>query len=176
MKREFLSGAGLLAVAGALFLLSRQSGASTTSGGNFLMPAITQEPETWPAGDRIWDICRAVALAEGYNLGPGHAPFDLNNPGDLSPGDEAGFATAGPSQFHGGSQVIHFATAHDGWQALYQKFSNIASGRSSVYSAEMSWEQIAALYAGDSANWVRNVTETLGVDPGASLSDYVGFL
>jgi hypothetical protein len=142
----------------------------------FLVPQITQDPATWPAGDRIWDICRAVALAEGYNLGPDHAPFDLNNPGDLSPGDEAGFATAGPSQFHGGSQVIHFATARDGWGALYHKFNDAAFGLSRIYAPEMSWEQIGALYAGDAADWVRNVTAVLGVDPRASLGAYVGVL
>jgi hypothetical protein len=177
VKLELFTLVGVLAAGAALILLSKQSNLDAMAGdGTFFMPNITQDPATWPAGDRIWDICRAVALAEGYNRGPGAAPFDLNNPGDLSPGDEGGFPTAGAPHPHGGSYVIHFATANDGWQALYYKFRNIASGASTVYSPGWSWAQIAALYAGDAASWLRNVTTALGVDPASSLASYVGVL
>jgi len=166
------AGAGLLALAGAVFLLSKNASATE----NFLTPAITQDPASWPAGDRVWDVCRAVAMAEGFNDGPGHAPFDLNNPGDLSPGDEAGQATAGPAEFHDGSHIIHFATAAGGFQALYHKFYDAAAGVSRVYDPAMTWEQIGSLYAGDAGDWIRNVTGFLGVDPGSTLGDYVGAL
>lgn len=170
MKREIATLA-LLAGAGALVMWSQQAGAESVP-----MSQITEDPRTWPNGDAIGNVCHAIALAEGYNLGPGHAPYDCNNPGDLSPGDEHGFATAGPAQWHGGSYVIHFRTAQDGWGALRAKFDAIAGGRSAVYSPDWSWEQIGAVYAGAAENWVRNVTEYLGVDPGSSLRDYVGSL
>ena len=173
MKRE-LATFGLLVGAGALVLWSQRAAGEST--GILSMPDITQDPASWPNGDQIGNVCHAIALEEGYNLGPGHAAFDLNNPGDLSPGDEHGFATAGPAQWHGGSYIIHFATPNDGWGALLAKFRAIAAGRSTHYSADWTWEQIGSVYAGDSETWARNVAGYLGVDPGSTLSDYVGAL
>jgi len=137
------------------------------------MSGITQDRSTWPTGDAIWAICQAIAHAEGYDRGPGVAPFDCNNPGDLSPGDEHGFPTAGPAEFHGGSYVIHFATATGGWSALYAKISNIANGNSSVYQADMSWVEIGEKYAAD-PQWAYHVAADLGVDPDSSVADYLG--
>jgi hypothetical protein len=157
----------LVAAAVIALVWSEKNGAAAA--GN-----ITEDPGTWPSGDRVWDVCQAIARAEGYNVGPGAAPFDNNNPGDLGPGDEHGFPTIGEAGYHGGSFILHFATAADGWNALYQKMRNVAAGSSSVYSADWSWGQIADVYAGDAADWLRNVTRALGVDPGSSLRDYVG--
>lgn len=133
---------------------------------------ITNDPSTWPGDDRIWNICAAVALAEGYNLGEGTAPYDLNNPGDLSPGDEDGQRTNG-AQPHGGSFVIVFQFAEGGWQALYHKFSRIVNGQSSAYPQSWTWSQVARRYAGNSDAWVRNVTGYLGVDPSSTPASYV---
>lgn len=154
--------AGLIAIAFLLWWLSRNGGDDVLS---------KPTPEAWPSGDPIWDVCNAIALAEGYNV-QSAAPFKLNNPGDLSPGDEHGFRTAGPAEFHGGSYVIHFATPGDGWQALYTKISNIVQGVSKVYQVEWTWEEIGAEYASD-PNWGRNVAENLGVDPTSTLRDYI---
>ena len=126
----------------------------------------------WPAGDPLWDICRAIAQQEGYGKA-GAAPTNLNNPGDLSPGDEHGFATAGAPEFHGGSYIIHFATPDDGWGALRAKFQNIVDGNSKVYGADWSWLQIGQQYAAD-PNWGTGVASILGVDPNSSPADYVG--
>jgi hypothetical protein len=135
---------------------------------------ITNEPSTWPGDEHgVWNICAAIALAEGYNNGPKCAPYDLNNPGDLSPGDESGQATAGPAQAHDGSQIIHFATSEGGWSALYAKFSNIVNGHSHVYPSTWTWQQVGEKYAGDSANWVRNVTDYLGVSADSTPVQYV---
>lgn len=142
------------------------------SDGTLTGSQITADQSTWPGDDRIWNICAAVAIAEGYNLGDGAAPFDLNNPGDLSPGDEDGQRTNG-SQPHGGSFIVVFATAEGGWIALYDKFSNIVNGRSSVYPKTYSWSQVAAKYAGNSAAWLSNVTSYLGVDPSSTPAQYV---
>ena len=89
-----------------------------TSDGSITGSAITPDPSTWPGDDNLWNVCTAIALAEGYNLGPGTAPYDLNNPGDLGPGDEHGEKTAGAAQPHGGSLIIVFAVAEGGWRAL----------------------------------------------------------
>lgn len=161
--------AALFALIGLGFLLwwfsQNQSAAVTAVSGSDDL----KSPDTWPGGDRIWDVCRAIAHAEGYDTNG--AALKLNNPGDLSPGDEHGFATAGPAEFHGGSYVIHFATSADGWNALYAKFANIVDGSSKVYQSDWSWEQIGAKYASD-PNWAQNVAAGLGVDPSSTLNDY----
>jgi hypothetical protein len=143
------------------------------SDGSLTGSVITSDPTTWPGSDKVWNICTAIALAEGYNLGVGCAPYDLNNPGDLSPGDEDGQPTCGGAQQHGGSAVIVFCTAEGGWSALYAKFTNIVNGRSSVYSSSLTWTQVAQKYAGNWQAWVNNVTSYLGVDPSSTPAQYV---
>lgn len=140
---------------------------------------ITSDPATYPGAtflypnDKVWNICTAVAMAEGYNLGTGSAPYDLNNPGDLSPGDENGQATIGSGEYHGGSTIIHFATCEGGFIALYDKFNRIVSGGSSVFPANWTWTQVAAKYAGNWQSWLNNVTGYLGVDPNSTPAQYV---
>lgn len=167
--------AALLALVAAGFLLwwnSQNVSAAAAAGGDAVTPF--QTPDEWPTGDRIWDVCRAIAHAEGYDV-QGAAPQVLNNPGDLSPGDENGFATAGPAEYHGGSYLIHFATPDDGWGALYAKFKNILASNSRVYAPDMSWQQIGTKYAAD-PNWGLHVAAALGVSPLSTLNDYVGGL
>lgn len=135
-------------------------------------PAIQQQivptnPSTWPSGDRIWDCCRAIAFAEGYNVA-GSVPARLNNPGDLSDGMQ----TFG-SEFHSGSNVTKFPTAVTGWTWLYAKLRNAITGVSSVYSGDMSWRDIGRKWAGNSDAWTNNVTTALGVSPDSTLNDYV---
>jgi hypothetical protein len=132
---------------------------------------ITNSPATWPLGDRVWDVCRAIALAEGANV-PGDAPDRFNNPGDLSRGDEHGQTVIGYVNLPDGEMLINFATKEGGWAALYSKISNIATGRSSTYSPDMTWRQIAAKYAGNSSAWVNNVANALGVSPDSRFGDF----
>jgi hypothetical protein len=133
---------------------------------------ITTDPNTWPGGDAIWDICRAIAKAEGYDTNG--AAFQLNNPGDLSPGDEHGFTTAGAAEFHGGSNIIHFATAADGWNACYVKVRNIVNGTSKVYGQNWTISQIAGKWAGNSAAWAANVARVLGLN--ADADTFAGYV
>jgi len=149
------------------------SGNYYRSDGSLTGSAITNDVNTWPGSDAYDAICTAIALAEGYNQGAGTAPYDLNNPGDLSPGDENGQPTCGPAQFHGGSNVIWFCTVENGWTALRDKFQNIVNGDSSVYADTDTWATVASKYAGNSAAWLNNVTNYLGVDPGTTPADYV---
>lgn len=143
--------------------------------GSFIGP----DPSTWPGptptypDPAVWNICTAIALAEGFNHGVGTAPYDLNNPGDLSPGDEGGQQTAGPPQFHDGSSIISFATCEGGFVALYKKFDRIRQGKSTVYPPTWTWTQVAQKYAGNWQNWLNNVTSYLGVDPNSTPSQYV---
>lgn len=134
---------------------------------------ITTDTNTWPAGDAVWDICRAIAHAEGYDTN--NAALHLNNPGDLSPGDEHGYPTSGPAEFHDGSNIIHFATAAAGWNALYTKVANIVNGKSKVYGQDWTVAQIAAKWAGDSVSWANGVAKGLGYsDP--TLISFTGYV
>ncbi len=128
---------------------------------------ITSDPSTWPTGSKIWDIARAIAIAEGANV-EGSNPDRLNNPGDIS--DGAG--TFG-SQAHSGSNVTTFPDKATGWSWLYNKLENIALGKSHVFSPSMTWTGFAQKYAGNWQNWVANVTRELGVDPNSTFGDYV---
>lgn len=169
MNRSPIALLGLIAGAAFLWWLSTQSAAAETlTGGS----DVTQGSVTWPAGDALWHICCAVAQQEGYGKS-GAAPTKLNNPGDLSPGDEHGFATAGAAEFHDGSYIINFSTPDDGWGALRAKFQNILDGNSTVYGADWSWLQIGQKYAAD-PNWGAGVAAILGVDPNSTPADYVG--
>lgn len=135
--------------------------------------AITNDPGTWPGASSqfpnqaCWNICAAVAFAEGYNLGAGTVPYDLNNPGDISDG-----AKQYAAQSHSGSQVTVFPTAEIGWEWLYNKWANILAGSSAVYSGK-TWAQVAGIWAGNSAAWLKNVTDYLGVDPNDLPASYV---
>jgi hypothetical protein len=125
-------------------------------------------PATWPSGNRLWDCCRAIATAEGYDV-PNSNPARLNNPGDISDGLKMfGY------EFHSGSHITKFPDANTGWQWLYVKLSNAVNGLSNVYDASMSWREIGAIWAPPNAEiWAANVSSYLGVNPDSSLSDYV---
>lgn len=133
---------------------------------------ITYDTSTWPSGDRVWDVCRAIAIAEGAN-DPGSVPDKYNNPGDLSRGDEHGQSVAGYVTLGCGEGEIIFSTKQDGWDALYKKISAAASGSSKIYLPSLTWAQVASHYAKNSVNWLANVTKTLGVSASDTLGGYV---
>src|ERR1039458_1699973 len=106
----------IIAALGVVLLASKSAGASTFSLPTGLLPgstpggsipiggssgssggaaggtvpalscAITNDPATWPTGDEFWNVCWAIAYAEGAQTA-GSAPDRYNNPGDLSHGD-----------------------------------------------------------------------------------------
>jgi hypothetical protein len=129
---------------------------------------ITHEESTWPTGDRVWDVCRAIARAEGANIG-GSNPDRLNNPGDLSDG-----ALLYGFEPHSGSSVTAFPDKVTGWNWLYAKIKDVRDGRSHAYSPSMTWTEFAKKYAGNWQSWVANVTRSLGVSPDDTVGSYLG--
>jgi len=127
---------------------------------------ITHDPKTWPVGDPIWDICRAVAFAEGADI-EGSNPDRLNNPGDISD-----FLGVFGSEHHSGSDITHFPTKEVGWGHLHWKFGRIVKGNSSVYPPNWSWLRVARKYAKDWEPWLKIVTEKLGVTSETTPRDY----
>lgn len=132
-------------------------------GGNL----ITSDESTWPSGDRVWNVCRAIARAEGANIA-GSNPDRLNNPGDISDG----FNQYG-GENHSGSNITKFPDKETGWKWLYSKITNaFVNGASTVYSPAMTWNDFAKKYAGNWQVWVNNVTGSLGVYPTETVGSY----
>ena len=129
---------------------------------------ITNDPKTWPTGDKIWQICHAIAIAEGYNV-EGSNPFRLNNPGDISDG-----SSLFNQEFHSGSQITHFPDPITGWTWLYNKIKNITLGKSHVFDTGMTWYEFAKHYAPPNWQvWADNVSTYLKVDPNSTMQDYL---
>lgn len=128
--------------------------------------AITYDPTTWPSGDRIWLICHASGYAEGANKA-GSLPDRANNPGDISDYfDKYGGVVCG-------SHVTQFPDKATGWNALYEKWSNILSGNSCEYNPNDSWQVIAQTWASDWQDWLKNVTGILNVDPNSTPAQFM---
>jgi hypothetical protein len=100
---------------------------------------------------KIKRIAEAIAKAEGYGV-PGATPTVRNNPGDLK----------GPD-----GEIRWFATAEEGWNALYRQVAMMFTGESRYYRPDMTIAEIARIYTGESTymNWANNVARFLGVTP-----------
>lgn len=127
---------------------------------------ITNDQRTWPVGDKIWDVCRAIAKAEGANI-EGSNPDRLNNPGDISDGRNV-FG----SEHHSGSDVTIFPNKETGWKWLYDKIARAKNGKSATYLPTLTWAQFAQKYSGDWQNWVTDVTRELSVKPDDIFGDF----
>lgn len=154
----------------AIFLFFLGSAYASTGGCNPVATCgITSDESTWPSGDVVWNVARAIARAEGANV-PGSNPDNLNNPGDISDGG----ATYG-FEFHSGSAVTKFPDKQTGWQWLYDKLKNaFVYGNSHVYSQNMTWTQLAQKWASNWQPWVDIVTGSLNVSPDDRVGDYFG--
>ncbi|HEV2498620.1 MAG TPA: hypothetical protein VGY31_03455 [Terriglobia bacterium] len=110
-------------------------------------------------------LATAIATAEGFFVG-GSLPSQANNPGDLE------IAGAGVGVGSNQGKTI-FASADDGWNALYNQIDLMLTGQSSIYSPDMTISQVAQLYTGgDNADaWANNVASQLGVTPDTTLSE-----
>lgn len=150
---------------------------TTDSGGLPVDPGVVPEtpqpgevsasPAAPSLGSKITLFAQAIAHAEGFGQ-PGAVPTLSNNPGDLGPGD-----TGVAGVFHDGSVVSQLPDAATGWKLLEQKISNAFNGQSSVYNTNMTFVEWAQKYAGDWANWSKNVAGYLRVDPNTRIADWL---
>jgi len=153
-----------IGVAAAVFL------GSSSIGGNGVIPTGSPSsssgltPTSSPGG-AVQAIALAIAAAEGFGV-PGAIPTLANNPGDLVLGN-MGYGTMGTQE------ITVYATAEDGWNALYGQIQKWINGTSKYYNPSMTWGQIGAIYAGSGTPWAANVAAALGVDPNSTLGDYV---
>lgn len=117
--------------------------------------------------NKVVQLAHAMATAEGYfNQAANDIPYRANNPGDLVEGD-VGYGTLGAG-------ITVFDSPVTGWNKLYHEAYLMLSGKSSVYSPDMSIAQIAAKYTQtQQASWASNVAYTLGVSADTSLTDWL---
>jgi hypothetical protein len=127
---------------------------------------ITHHESTWPTGDKVWNVCRAIARAEGANVQDSN-PDRLNNPGDISDG-----ARLYGSEHHSGSAVTAFPDKVTGWHWLYAKIQRIEEGESHTFSPYDTWAALAHKYAANWVPWLKEVTEYLRVLPDSTVIDY----
>ena len=107
-----------------------------------------------PAGTsdfRRVQIAQAIANAEGYYVA-GSLPQRLNNPGSLKLAENT---------------LTQFATANEGWNALYRQIDVMLSGQSAYYTPYMSIREVAWIYTGgdNPDTWANSVAAWLGVSP-----------
>ncbi len=112
--------------------------------------------------DGIKAVAEAIARAEGFYVA-GSITARANNPGNLKIGDRGNGVIDGKTVF---------ATAQDGWNALYRQLLLIRDGKSRNFKPTDTWREFARTWVGtsDADNWAANVTNRLG----AATTDSVG--
>jgi hypothetical protein len=115
---------------------------------------------TW--ANNVLRLALAIKVAEGSN------PL-WNNPGDMVFAD--GFPTHGFANSEG---VLLFNNAEDGWNALCHQCNLMLTGKSHVYTLDMTIAQVGLKYANGDTNWAKNVALELGVSLGTTLADLAG--
>jgi hypothetical protein len=115
------------------------------------------------ASDRVQDLTRAIARAEGFYV-KGTLPNRNHNPGDLRAvrvrfsgqigTDRRGYAI--------------FRNDRAGFAALTHQLEKIMAGESRNYTVNMTIKQLGRKYA-ESSVWARTVSRILGVTPNAYL-------
>lgn len=108
--------------------------------------------------DIVQQFADAIATAEGFFVA-GSKSQRSNNPGDIE----------------SNGQIIQYATADDGWAALYHQVYLMFYGGSQNYNPSMTIGQIGYIYADGlhdptgAANWSANVAAALGVTTDTTL-------
>jgi hypothetical protein len=115
--------------------------------------------------NQIQAMAAAIARAEGFTVS-GSIGARANNPGNL--------VLPGSSNTIGPEGITVFATAADGWRALYNQLQAIVDGRS-LYSLDWTIAQMGDHWAPPATNpggyWAINVAAALGVSTNTRLRD-----
>jgi hypothetical protein len=134
------------------------SGDSSSGGGGAVSSGGTASPNP-----KLQQLAAAIAQAEGFGI-EGAIPTLANNPGDLVLGDK-GYGTMGAAG------ITVFASAQDGWNALYHELNLIFSGTSHVYTTAMTFAQVAAHWTQtEVGSWAHNVATYVGASVNDSLA------
>ncbi len=125
------------------------------------LPAISENVEM-----RVEQLGHAIAKAEGFGI-PGTLPTRARNPGDMKLGDIGNGLLNGKTIF---------ATAQDGWIALFNQIRRIIAGNSRYYTVDDSFSQMAATWTGNDSpqSWANTVTAELRVSQSTTLRSFLG--
>jgi len=110
----------------------------------------------------------AIAKAEGYGV-PGAIPTRANNPGDLT--RSLGFSTTGERL--GSAAIVVFSDAANGWSALERQLTLIETGQSIHKLSDTILAFAHSYTATEQDVWAANVAAEIGLDPNATLGDYL---
>jgi hypothetical protein len=116
----------------------------------------------------VHDFAKAIARTEGFYV-RGTVPNRFHNPGDIR-----SFAKGVryPGQIgtspHG---YVIFKSDHWGWMALENQIQKVIDGTSTKYTQEMSFAQIAKVYAQDK-RWGVTVCKILRITPTMTFEEY----
>lgn len=132
----------LVGVAGTIaifYVMGQGSAIQVVNQGDSVDPSQVPQPSAADsqaiASSNVMALARGIARGEGF-YSSGTLPQRSNNPGDLT--KSFGFSTTGIANKEG---VLVFASAEDGWNALYAQLGLIFDGTSRVYKADMTiWE------------------------------------
>lgn len=106
--------------------------------------------------DAIKIFSEGIALAEGFYVTGSRAKRN-NNPGNLTV-DTTGTSTGKDGMF------VVYATAIDGWNALYKQVELILTDASNIYNSDMTLREIGQKYTTtDQLAWSTNVASKLGI-------------
>jgi hypothetical protein len=114
------------------------------------------------AQDRIQDLSKAIAKAEGFGV-RNTLPTKNHNPGDIKA--LKGYHFPGQVGIH--KQYVVFKNDKAGWEALQHQINKIVDGESR-YSVNLTLKQLGKRYA-ESSVWPRVVAKYLGATPDTQL-------
>ncbi|HMD54306.1 MAG TPA: hypothetical protein VKJ65_07155 [Phycisphaerae bacterium] len=118
----------------------------------------------------VMALAKAISVAEGFGEA-GAIPTLANNPGDIT---DVGQNLPGDTGQRLGAGIIVFATATDGWNALYAQATRMLSGTDSLYPASDTLQAVGGVYANDPVGWPANVAAQLGVSINTTLGQLAG--
>lgn len=166
MNRSVWLVVGVLA---GVFLLSQTASASSENADS--AEDVSDDMNSMGVTAAMRDLAIAISHAEGFAV-RGSIPQRANNPGDL--------VVPGWTGAKLGDQGISvFNSPTDGWNHLYKQLSLMASGRSRVYTPDMTFAEIGATWtATQSDAWTDNVVAHLqskgyDVDSETTLAEYL---
>ena len=128
----------------------------------FTVAALLLTTAVCSAQDRVGDLAKAIAKAEGFGT-KRTLPTRNHNPGDIKAMKSYRF----PGQVGVNKQYVVFRNDKAGWEALRHQINKIVNGESR-YSVNLTLKQLGKRYA-ESGIWPKVVAKYLGVSPSTEL-------
>lgn len=122
-----------------------------------------------PDTDKVNDLATAISHAEGFGKRQ-TIPSRYHNPGDLKAFSQS-TSLAGQVRIGKAGHIV-FKDDEAGKAALREYILRMVDGRSSHYHPNMTFNQVAHVYAENWRPWVRVVSRELGVPPHTTLREY----